>query len=208
MATKSPRIEPQQNVRFLISCIRHSNGGKVDFDAVAKELDIVTRAAAYVVLPPTIPPLEPLPTFLVPLFVSNTLTWKQFFRAKRYERLLKSSKDSDKTTNTTAGAAAPSDGDEKPAKPAKPATTKRKALTPPASKNSPTKKAKAAPRGKKGKVKVEEKEDAEEETKADSDSSLSGITSQDNIERYNLLANSMNVDAPEDLEEPVKAEED
>ncbi|KAF1733031.1 hypothetical protein CRV24_006927 [Beauveria bassiana] len=191
MATKSPRIEPQQNVRFLISCIRHSNGGKVhypnysqdyepfhnwmvDFDAVAKELDIVTRAAA----------------------------------AKRYERLLKSSKDSDKTTNTTAGAAAPSDGDEKPAKPAKPATTKRKALTPPASKNSPTKKAKAAPRGKKGKVKVEEKEDAEEETKADSDSSLSGITSQDNIERYNLLANSMNVDAPEDLEEPVKAEED
>ncbi|KGQ08565.1 hypothetical protein BBAD15_g6080 [Beauveria bassiana D1-5] len=174
MATKSPRIEPQQNVRFLISCIRHSNGGKVDFDAVAKELDIVTRAAA----------------------------------AKRYERLLKSSKDSDKTTNTTAGAAAPSDGDEKPAKPVKPATTKRKVLTLSTPKDSPSKKAKAASRGKKGKVKVEEKEDAEEETKADSESSLSGITSQYCIERYISLANSMNADAPEDLEEPVKAEED
>ncbi|KAM3531787.1 hypothetical protein NHJ13051_000523 [Beauveria bassiana] len=176
-STKSPRIEPQQSVRFLISCIQHNNGGKVhypnysqvyepvytgwsltleqvDFDAVAKELGIVTRAAA----------------------------------AKRYERLLKSSKDSDKPTDTTAGAAAPSDGDEKPAKPAKPATTKRKALTISTPKDSPSKKAKAAPRGKKGKVKVEEKEDAEEETKADSESSLS--------------------DAPEDLEEPVKAEED
>ncbi|KAM3540841.1 hypothetical protein ARSEF1564_006257 [Beauveria bassiana] len=173
-STKSPRIEPQQSLRFLISCIQHSNGGKVhypnysqvyetvytgwsltleqvDFDAVAKELDIVTRAAG----------------------------------AKRYERLLKSSKDSDKPTNTTAGVAAPSDGDEKPAKPA---TTKRKALTPSASKDSPAKKVKAAPRGKKGKVKAEEKEDAEEETKTDSESSLS--------------------DAPEDLEEPVKAEED
>lgn len=72
----STKIDPQQNVRFLISCIRHSNGGKVqslnppestsllilvgsltleqvDFEAVAKELDIVTRAAAYVVPPPT-----------------------------------------------------------------------------------------------------------------------------------------------------------
>ncbi|KAM3442645.1 hypothetical protein NHJ13734_002213 [Beauveria thailandica] len=167
MSTRSPKIEPQQNVRFLISCIRHSNGGKVqppqffqayepshtgpsltlqqvDFEAVAKELGIVTRAAA----------------------------------AKRYERLIKAAnKDS-------SSAAAPSEGDETPTKPA---TTKRKALALSGPKASPAKKAKAAPRGKKGKVKMEEKEDGEEETKAESDSSLS--------------------DAPEDLEEPVKAEE-
>ncbi|KAM3504567.1 hypothetical protein MY10362_003485 [Beauveria mimosiformis] len=171
MSTKSPKIEPPQNIRFLISCIRHSNGGKVDFEAVAKELGIVTKAAA----------------------------------AKRYERLVKKDSSSDKPTNTVAGAAAPSDGDEKPAKPA---TTKRKALALSAPKDSPAKKAKAAPRGKKGKAKMEEKEDDEEETKAESDSSLSGTTSQDRIERYISLANSEDIDAPEDLEEPIKAEED
>ncbi|KAK8146789.1 hypothetical protein G3M48_002598 [Beauveria asiatica] len=165
MSTRSPKTEPQQNVRFLISCIRHSNGGKVDFEAVAKELGIVTKAAA----------------------------------AKRYERLIKAAnKDS-------SSAAAPSDGDETPTKPA---TTKRKALALSGPKASPAKKAKAAPRGKKGKVKMEEKEDGEEETKAESDSSLSGTTSQDRIKGYISLANSENIDAPEDLEEPVKAEED
>ncbi|KAM3438443.1 hypothetical protein MY4824_003223 [Beauveria thailandica] len=165
MSTRSPKIEPQQNVRFLISCIRHSNGGKVDFEAVAKELGIVTKAAA----------------------------------AKRYERLIKAAnKDS-------SSAAAPSEGDETPTKPA---TTKRKALALSGPKASPAKKAKAAPRGKKGSVKMEEKEDGEEETKAESDSSLSGTTSQDRIKGYISLANSENIDAPEDLEEPVKAEED
>ncbi|KAM3513734.1 hypothetical protein MY11210_002643 [Beauveria gryllotalpidicola] len=170
----STRTEPQQTVLFLLSCIRHSNDGKVDFEAVAKELNIVTKAAA----------------------------------AKRYERLIKSSKDSAsaKQTNTASGAAAAYDGDEKPAKPT---TTKRKALALSAPKASPLKKVKAAPGGRKAKAKtkVEEKEDAEEEIKAESESSLSGTTSQDRIGRCISVANSGNIDAPEDLDELVKEEE-
>ena len=45
MSTPSAANNPG-HIRFLVSCIRHANNGKVDFDAVRVELDIVTKAAA------------------------------------------------------------------------------------------------------------------------------------------------------------------
>ncbi|CAJ2510967.1 Uu.00g065920.m01.CDS01 [Anthostomella pinea] len=41
-----PPIDNDSQFRFLISCIRHSASGKVDFEEVRKECDIVTRGAA------------------------------------------------------------------------------------------------------------------------------------------------------------------
>ncbi|KAI3085605.1 hypothetical protein CBS147343_2501 [Aspergillus niger] len=43
--TKPTRITPDEQLHFL-SCIRHSNSGKIDFTTVAKECSIVTKAAA------------------------------------------------------------------------------------------------------------------------------------------------------------------
>ncbi|KAF7118539.1 hypothetical protein CNMCM5793_008069 [Aspergillus hiratsukae] len=37
---------PDETVQFLLSCIRYSNNGKVDFSEVAKECNIVTKGAA------------------------------------------------------------------------------------------------------------------------------------------------------------------
>ncbi|KAJ6441950.1 ATPase-like, ATP-binding domain protein [Purpureocillium lavendulum] len=65
-----------EQVKFLVSCIKHANNGKPNFEAVAQELEIVSKAAAF------------------------------FYSQKRYERLLKAhavngakaaSKDSDET---------------------------------------------------------------------------------------------------------------
>ncbi|KAF5670322.1 hypothetical protein FHETE_4567 [Fusarium heterosporum] len=38
--------EPADQVKFLVSCIGHSNNGRPDFQAVADELEIVSKAAA------------------------------------------------------------------------------------------------------------------------------------------------------------------
>ncbi|KAJ4136024.1 hypothetical protein NW768_003632 [Fusarium equiseti] len=38
--------EPLDQIKFLVSCIGHSSNGRPDFQAVADELDIVTKAAA------------------------------------------------------------------------------------------------------------------------------------------------------------------
>ncbi|KAB8067534.1 hypothetical protein BDV29DRAFT_163269 [Aspergillus leporis] len=40
------RITDTEQLEFLLSCIRHSNCGKVDFEGVAKECSIVTKGAA------------------------------------------------------------------------------------------------------------------------------------------------------------------
>ncbi|GFG01064.1 hypothetical protein IFM5058_00283 [Aspergillus udagawae] len=37
---------PDETVQFLLSCIRYSNSGKVDFNEVAKECNIVSKGAA------------------------------------------------------------------------------------------------------------------------------------------------------------------
>ncbi|GAQ11559.1 hypothetical protein ALT_8880 [Aspergillus lentulus] len=37
---------PDETVQFLLSCIRYSNSGKVDFNEVAKQCNIVSRGAA------------------------------------------------------------------------------------------------------------------------------------------------------------------
>ncbi|KAL7659614.1 hypothetical protein ACMYSQ_002530 [Aspergillus niger] len=52
--TKPTRITPDEQLHFLLSCIRHSNSGKIDFTTVAKECSIVTKAAAYVHPQPSI----------------------------------------------------------------------------------------------------------------------------------------------------------
>ncbi|KAI1341920.1 hypothetical protein F5Y15DRAFT_351586 [Xylariaceae sp. FL0016] len=39
-------LDIDSQFRFLISCIRHSSSGKVDFDQVHKECDIVSKGAA------------------------------------------------------------------------------------------------------------------------------------------------------------------
>ncbi|MCJ1244214.1 hypothetical protein MMC30_001412 [Trapelia coarctata] len=41
-----PRLNNDEQFKFLISCIRWSNNGKVDFTEVAKECKIVTKGAA------------------------------------------------------------------------------------------------------------------------------------------------------------------
>ncbi|KAI0202577.1 hypothetical protein F4808DRAFT_458748 [Astrocystis sublimbata] len=41
-----PTLDNDSQFRFLISCIRHSNGGKVDFEEVRKECEIVSKGAA------------------------------------------------------------------------------------------------------------------------------------------------------------------
>ncbi|KAJ4024094.1 hypothetical protein NW752_002662 [Fusarium irregulare] len=38
--------EPLDQIKFLVSCIGHSSNGRPDFQAVADELDIVSKAAA------------------------------------------------------------------------------------------------------------------------------------------------------------------
>ncbi|TDZ37807.1 hypothetical protein C8035_v001118 [Colletotrichum spinosum] len=38
--------DAEGTVVFLVSCIRHSSGGKVDFESVSKECNIVSKAAA------------------------------------------------------------------------------------------------------------------------------------------------------------------
>ncbi|KAL8712740.1 MAG: hypothetical protein Q9220_002948 [cf. Caloplaca sp. 1 TL-2023] len=43
---KAAGISTDEHFKFLIACIRWSNGGKVNFDEVAKECNIVTKAAA------------------------------------------------------------------------------------------------------------------------------------------------------------------
>ncbi|KAK4178514.1 hypothetical protein QBC36DRAFT_367752 [Triangularia setosa] len=41
-----PPIDAEQHLKFLLSCIKHASAGKVNFDAVAQELGIVSKAAA------------------------------------------------------------------------------------------------------------------------------------------------------------------
>ncbi|KAK4205622.1 hypothetical protein QBC40DRAFT_291652 [Triangularia verruculosa] len=41
-----PAIDAEQHLKFLLSCIKHASAGKVNFDAVAQELGIVSKAAA------------------------------------------------------------------------------------------------------------------------------------------------------------------
>ncbi|KAI2617346.1 hypothetical protein GGR54DRAFT_640998 [Hypoxylon sp. NC1633] len=41
-----PPLDVDSQFRFLIACIKHSSAGKVDFNEVAKECDIVTKGAA------------------------------------------------------------------------------------------------------------------------------------------------------------------
>ncbi|KAL8951811.1 MAG: hypothetical protein Q9222_002227 [Ikaeria aurantiellina] len=43
---KATGISTEEHFKFLIACIRWSNGGKVNFDEVAKECNVVTKAAA------------------------------------------------------------------------------------------------------------------------------------------------------------------
>ncbi|KAG8419144.1 hypothetical protein J3459_011493 [Metarhizium acridum] len=38
--------DPSEQVKFLVSCIGHTNNGRPDFAAVAEELGIVSKAAA------------------------------------------------------------------------------------------------------------------------------------------------------------------
>ncbi|KAF5661333.1 hypothetical protein FCIRC_11853, partial [Fusarium circinatum] len=38
--------EPADQVKFLVSCIGHTSNGRPDFQAVAEELSIVSKAAA------------------------------------------------------------------------------------------------------------------------------------------------------------------
>ncbi|KAF7588792.1 hypothetical protein BBP40_005223 [Aspergillus hancockii] len=40
------RTSDNEQLEFLLSCIRHSNAGKVDFEEVAKECNVVTKGAA------------------------------------------------------------------------------------------------------------------------------------------------------------------
>ncbi|KAI0161334.1 hypothetical protein GGR57DRAFT_498847 [Xylariaceae sp. FL1272] len=42
----APAADPAEHFKFLISCIRHSQNGKVDFEEVRKELGINTKGAA------------------------------------------------------------------------------------------------------------------------------------------------------------------
>ncbi|PYH36834.1 uncharacterized protein BO87DRAFT_452857 [Aspergillus neoniger CBS 115656] len=44
--SKPNRITPEEQLQFLLSCIRHSNSGKIDFTVVAQECNIITKAAA------------------------------------------------------------------------------------------------------------------------------------------------------------------
>ncbi|KAI1363258.1 hypothetical protein F5Y08DRAFT_354649 [Xylaria arbuscula] len=41
-----PVLDTDSQFRFLISCIRHSSAGKVDFEEVRKECDIISKGAA------------------------------------------------------------------------------------------------------------------------------------------------------------------
>ncbi|KAI1311087.1 hypothetical protein F5Y03DRAFT_391629 [Xylaria venustula] len=41
-----PALDNESQFRFLIACIRHSSAGKVDFEEVRKECDIVSKGAA------------------------------------------------------------------------------------------------------------------------------------------------------------------
>ncbi|KAH8878832.1 hypothetical protein GQ53DRAFT_613459, partial [Thozetella sp. PMI_491] len=43
---KMPSMDTESQFKFLISCIKHSTAGKVNFSAVANELQIVSKAAA------------------------------------------------------------------------------------------------------------------------------------------------------------------
>ncbi|KAI0389378.1 hypothetical protein F5Y17DRAFT_462799 [Xylariaceae sp. FL0594] len=42
----APAADAEVQLRFLVACIRHSNNGKVDFEEVRKECDIISKAAA------------------------------------------------------------------------------------------------------------------------------------------------------------------
>ena len=41
-----PPADVESQFRFLISCIKHSTNGKVDFEAVRKDCEIKTKGAA------------------------------------------------------------------------------------------------------------------------------------------------------------------
>ncbi|KAK0706566.1 hypothetical protein B0T26DRAFT_756058 [Lasiosphaeria miniovina] len=41
-----PSVDTESHFKFLLSCIRHSAAGKINFGAVADELNIVSKAAA------------------------------------------------------------------------------------------------------------------------------------------------------------------
>ncbi|KAI1403818.1 hypothetical protein F4819DRAFT_449842 [Hypoxylon fuscum] len=41
-----PSLDVDSQFRFLLMCIKHSNAGKVNFEEVAKECEIVTKGAA------------------------------------------------------------------------------------------------------------------------------------------------------------------
>ncbi|EXU99883.1 hypothetical protein X797_007012 [Metarhizium robertsii] len=148
--------DPSEQVKFLVSCIGHTNNGRPDFAAVAEELGIVTKAAAYVLLQKH--PLFPLSRLTIPADHAN--------RQKRYERMLKA--------NGVSGTKSPTKTADDGAIPT-PQTTpvKRKAAaarTPGSAKKT---------RGKAGKDVKKEESDGEKTKKGvkkeeDSESDLSG----------------------------------
>jgi hypothetical protein len=46
LTDKMPPQDIEGQFKFLLCCVKHSSAGKVNFDAVAGELDIVSKAAA------------------------------------------------------------------------------------------------------------------------------------------------------------------
>lgn len=136
-----------------------------NFDAVAKELDIVSKGAAYVFF--LLLPFSPHSQIT---FIGSTNPTNSLPRSKRYERLLKSHGFLPGAVGKSTAADDDEDGEEFEAKPT---PKKRKA---PATPKTPTpKKVKpATPRGKKAPVKKEEDDEDEADVKAESESSLSG----------------------------------
>jgi hypothetical protein len=68
-------------IEFLLSCVKYSDHGKIDFVGVSKECGIVSKGAASV---------KPVLVDVVNFLIVCSNCWRLRFRAKRYERLLKS----------------------------------------------------------------------------------------------------------------------
>ncbi|KAL4943886.1 hypothetical protein BDV06DRAFT_220845 [Aspergillus oleicola] len=88
-------VTPNEHVALLLSCIANKEGGKIDFDAVAKECNIKTSGAAYVPLP------SPSHTHRTPQTTDPLTIY--FPRAKRYSRLITSHKAARVQTSSGEG---------------------------------------------------------------------------------------------------------
>ncbi|KAJ2902368.1 hypothetical protein MKZ38_000685 [Zalerion maritima] len=121
-------IDHETQLRFLVSCIRNSDGGKPDFDAVAKDQGIVSKGAAS-----------------QDMDVINQL---RFVRgAKRYERLVKQANGpkpaADSSPTAAGGDGEDTGGDGDGAGPSTPKkTTPKKRAAPRAKKATPAKRTK------------------------------------------------------------------